>query len=144
MDEQIQNQTDPNRQDATAQPGQADPQSLRYGSAQPGEPVLLTPAQKAAQGPTTEPKTVQMDVLRDGSFGGDYYHAGETVPVPEDLVDTLTLAGFAARADRVERAQTARDAEQRRVQVDRDAAAKRRGGRAIAPMGTRAEPPKQE
>ena len=41
-----------------------------------------TPAQKAAAGPQAEPKTVKMGILRDGSFNGTYYHAGESAEVP--------------------------------------------------------------
>lgn len=128
-----------------------DPLSLHYGSAQPGEGVLLTPAQKAAAGPQPEPTMVTMDVLRDGSYAGEYRHAGDSVDVPEDTVETLTLSGFAARADRAARSQQARDAKQARVDAQQDLAAKRKGGpksTAVAPLTTHdmpgAEPPKTE
>src|SRR3954465_4705230 len=91
---------DPAITNAVAQINADDPLSLHYGSSQPGEGVLLTPSQKAALGPQSEPQTVQMDVLRDGSFQGEYRHTGDTIDVPVDLVETLTLAGFAARTDR--------------------------------------------
>jgi len=131
-------------------PAQADDDTnpLHYGSAQPGRGVVLTPAQKAAAGPQPEPKTVTMDVLRDGSYAGEYYHAGETVEVDEALVETLTLAGFAARGDRVEVAQQARDTADRRAAAAQAQAPKRRGGRptGVSPLTTHdvpgAEPPK--
>lgn len=119
---------------------------IEYGSAQPGQPVKLTPAQQAlAGGPAAEPKTVAMDVLRDGSFNGAYHHAGDSIDVDEQYAETLTLSGFAARKDRVEEAQKARDLDAKRK------AAKEKGGRrstAVAPLGTGdlsgAEPPKTE
>lgn len=124
--------------------------SIEAGSFIPGEGLQQTPAQKAAAGPRPEPKRVAMEVLRDGSFGGEYYHAGETLDAPEDQAETLTLAGFAARADRVQRAQEARDARERDA-ADAKAVAEKKGARrstAVRPMGTQdvpgAEPPKKE
>lgn len=142
MDDQNQNQpagaqNQPRAQDATAQPGarrSRDPKSLLYGSAQPGEPVLLTPAQKAAMGAdaNAEPQTVKMDVLRDGSYGGTYHHAGDSVDVPEEHIETLTLSGFAVRADRADQAQQDRDFQ------DQVRQAGRKSGKstAVKPMGT--------
>ncbi len=86
-----------------------DPLSLLYGSSQPGEGVLLTPSQKAAQGPQAEAKTVKMDVLQDRSYNGVSYKTGDTVDVPEEYVEALTLSGFGARADRVELAKAVRE-----------------------------------
>lgn len=129
-------QNQPRAQDATAQAGgrSRDPKSLLYGSAQPGEPVLLTPAQKAALGPAgnAEPRTVKMDVLRDGSYSGTYHHAGDSIDVNEDMADTLTLAGFAVRGDRAEQAQQDRDFHNQVRQAGR------RSGKstAVKPMGT--------
>lgn len=120
--------------------------SIRAGSYQPGEGLIKTPGQKAAEGQQPEPTTVSMEVLRDGSYGGEYRHAGDTIDVPEDTVETLTLAGFAARADRVETAQQARDDAARESDADKV----RQAGRstAVAPMSTHdtpgAEPAKQE
>ena len=125
-----------------------DPLSLHYGSAQPGEGVLLTPAQQAAAGRQAEPKTVKMDVLRDGSFQGETYHAGDSVDVPEEYVETLGLSGFAVRGDRVERAQKARDAVKARADAQAAQAAKRKGTRttAVGPLTTQDMPnaPRQE
>jgi hypothetical protein len=116
-------------------PRSRDPKSLLYGSAQPGEPVLLTPAQKAALGPgaDAEPRTVKMDVVRDGSYGGSYHHAGDSVDVPEDQAETLTLAGFAVRADRVEQAQQDREFHDQVRQAGRKAGK----STAVKPIGTR-------
>lgn len=129
----------------TSQPGSQpapvkadDPLSLHYGSAQPGQGVLLTPSQRAAAGPQAEPRTVTMDVLRDGSFNGETYRVGDTAEVPEDLVETLTLSGFGARADRVQRAQQTREAATARTEAARNLGAGRRGNRttAVAPLST--------
>jgi hypothetical protein len=99
--------------------------SIQAGTYVDGK-LQMTPSQKAAAGPQPDIATVSMDVLRDGSYGGEYRHAGDTVDVPEDHVETLALSGFAARADRVERAQDAREA---------DAKAPEKST-AVAPMGT--------
>lgn len=124
--------------------------SIRAGSYQPGEGLQLTPSQKAAAGPQPEPETVTMDVLRDGSYGGEYRHTGDTVEVPADHVETLTLSGFAARADRADLAQQARDEQAKDRAADQAAATKRGGVRATAaaPLSTTdmpgAEPRQQE
>lgn len=55
------------------------------------------------------PPTITMEVLRDGTFDGVSYHAGDTVDVDPAVVETLVLAGFAAPADRVARAHQARE-----------------------------------
>lgn len=127
---------DPNPQTAAD-----DTNPLHYGSTQHGK-LVQTPAQKAAAGPQPEPKTVAMDILRDGSYDGVYHHVGDTIDVPDDHVETLTLSGFAARADRAEVAQQARDTAARRAEADRAAAAKRGGKRstAVAPLTTHAIP----
>lgn len=101
--------------------------SIRAGSFQNGE-MQYTPAQKAAMGDTPKAETVSMDVLRDGSFGGEYRHAGATIDVPQDQVETLTNAGFAARTDRVELAQQTREANAAEPEPNRSTA--------VSPMGT--------
>lgn len=118
--------------------------SILAGTHVPGEGYQATPAQKAAAGPQPEPKTVTMDVLRDGSFQGEYYHVGDTVDVPEAHLEALTLSGFAARSDRAALAQQARDdAAKDKADADQKAAdkaaARNRTGRstAVAPLGTR-------
>lgn len=131
--------------------------SIKAGSHQPGEGLVQTPAQKAAAGPQPEPTTVKMDVLRDGSFMGEYYHVGETIDaVPEEHVETLTLSGFAARADRAELAQQARD-QHAKDQADAEQAATNKtasrearrtaNATAVKPMDTQdvpgGEPPQQ-
>jgi hypothetical protein len=114
--------------------------ALRAGTFIPGEGYQATPSQQAAAGPQPDPKTVQMDVLRDGSFNGDYYHTGDTATVPEEHVEALTLSGFAARSDRVEQAQQARDAKAKDAEADKAAAdkraASRKRGTAVQPLGT--------
>lgn len=107
-----------------------DPLSLHYGSAQPGQGVLLTPAQKAASGASDKPNTVTMDILRDGSFNGESYRAGDTADVPHDYVETLTLSGFAARGDRVQRSQQAQANEKARADAAKSL------GRSVKPMST--------
>jgi hypothetical protein len=116
--------------------------SLRAGTYIPGEGYQATPAQKAAAGPQPEPQTVAMDVLRDGSFAGETHHAGDTIDVPEHYVEALSLSGFAARADRVETAQAARDAraqdaEAAKADAEKKAAAKgAKRSTAVKPLGT--------
>lgn len=112
--------------------------SVRAGSYIDGE-LQKTPSQRAAEGPQAERTTVKMDVLRDGSFAGGYRHTGETIDVPDDHVEVLELSGFAARADRVERAQRARD-EQAKDRADEEAAAAKRNPSrtAVQPLGTSA------
>lgn len=123
--------------------------SINAGTHIGGE-LQMTPAQKAAAGPQPEAKTVSMEVLRDGSFNGEYYHVGDTADVPEQHVEALTLSGFAARADRAEVAQQARDAAAKE-QADADAKAAAKGKRsttAVKPLSTSdipvTEQPKQE
>lgn len=99
--------------------------SIRAGSYQGGE-FQFTPSQKAAMGSQPAAKPVSMDVLRDGSYAGEYHHVGGTVDVPPDQVETLTLSGFAARADRAEVAAAAREAD----------AAEPAPSTAVAPMTT--------
>lgn len=101
--------------------------SIRAGSYQNGE-FQATPSQKAAMGKQPEAKTVSMDVLRDGSYGGSYYHTGDTVDIPADHVETLTLSGFAARTDRAEVAQQARDADAKEAEAEK--------ATAVKPLGT--------
>lgn len=108
-----------------------------------GGELKMTPAQKAAAAahPQAEPKTVTMDILRDGSFNGEYYHTGETADVPEQHVEALTLSGFAARADRAELAQKARDASAKdaadeAAAVEKKAAARGKKSTAVAPLTT--------
>lgn len=117
-----------------------------------------TPSQKAAAGNQPAPKTVKLDVLRDGYFMGEYYHVGEVAEVPEEHVEHLTLSGFGARADRAELAQQARDvaakdkadADQRAADkaTARDARRAAAKSTAVAPLTTHdvpgAEPPKTE
>lgn len=127
--------------------------SITAGTYIDGE-LQMTPSQKAMAGNQPAPKTVSMDVLRDGSYAGEYHHVGGTVDVPEDHVDTLTLSGFAARADRAEVAQQARDAAERdrtaaeTKAADKAAARTARRSTAVKPLTTHdvpgVEPPKQE
>lgn len=125
--------------------------SIYAGTHLDGE-LQMTPAQKAAAGPQPEPKTVTMEALRDGSFNGASYHAGDSVDVPEAYVEALTLSGFAARADRAEVAQQARDAAAKDQADAEKAAAEKAAGRkgrstAVKPLTTHdvpgAEPPKE-
>lgn len=122
--------------------------SIRAGSYQPGEGLQMTPSQKAAAGKQPEPKTVAMDILRDGSFRGEYYHVGDVADVPEEYIEHLTLSGFAARADRAEVAAKAREQAAADVAADEKKAAERGGRRSTAakPLTTHdapgAEPPK--
>lgn len=124
--------------------------SIEAGTHLPGEGLQMTPSQKAAAGPQAEVETVSMEVLRDGSYGGEYRHVGDSVDVPESDVESLTLSGFAARADRVERAQRARDEKAQEQAEAEKKAASRKSGRstAVAPMGTADMPgggqPRQE
>lgn len=123
--------------------------SIQAGTYVGGE-LQQTPSQKAAAGKQPELKTVTMDILRDGSYDGEYRHTGDTIDVPEDTVETLTLAGFAARADRAELAQQARDdAEKDRADAEQaaaDKAAARKSGKstAVKPMTTHDVPGVQE
>jgi len=52
--------------------------------------------------------TVTMHVLREGYWDGRYAHEGEVIEVPEALVDTLQLNGFAMRQESVARPVEAR------------------------------------
>jgi hypothetical protein len=45
---------------------------------------------------------VTMAVLRDGYWAGTYAQHGDVIQVPEALVDTLELHGFAVRQARSE------------------------------------------
>ena len=45
---------------------------------------------------------VTMAVLRDGYWAGTYAQHGDVIQVPEALVDTLELNGFAVRQARSE------------------------------------------
>jgi hypothetical protein len=126
--------------------------SLRAGTFIPGEGYQATAAQQAAAGPLAEPKTISMDVLRDGSFNGETHHTGDTIDVPEAYVEALTLSGFAARADRVDQAQQARDAKAKeaadaQAAAEQKAAAKGKRSTAVKPLGTAdvpgAEPAKE-
>lgn len=123
--------------------------SIHAGTYIGGE-LQMTPSQKAAAGPQPEPKTVAMEVLRDGSFAGETHHAGDPIDVPEQYVEALTLSGFAARADRVSAAQEARDAKAK-DDADAAAAAEKKSAKkstAVKPLTTHdvpgAEPPKVE
>lgn len=145
----------------TKQPEQLTGKASIYAGTHIDGELQKTPAQKAAEGPQPEKKTVQMEALRDGYFNGESYHTGDSVDVPEAHVEALTLSGFAARSDRAELAQQSRDAKAK-DQADADAAAEKRSasrGRrstAVKPLTTHdvpgadpainmgAEPPKQE
>lgn len=120
---------------ATVPSGEPDPLSLYYGTSPgPGQPILLTPAQKAAMGgPQAEPKRVTMKALRDGSIQGEYMHAGQSFEVDEGLVDTLTLAGFAHREDFQQRAEQSRN----QAKAAQDALKKHSKSTVVKPMGTR-------
>jgi len=76
--------------------------SIRAGSYQPGEGLIQTQSQKDAAGAQPASNPVSMDVLRDGSYGGEYHRVGSTIDVHADHVETLMLSGFAARADRAQ------------------------------------------
>jgi len=117
-----------------------------------GGEYQATAAQKAAAGPQPEAKTVAMEALRDGSFNGESYHTGDPIDVPEAYVEVLTLSGFAARADRAELAQQARDAAAKdaadaEAAAQQKAAAKGKRSTAVKPLTTAdvhgAEPPKE-
>lgn len=85
---------------------------------------------------STEPdapeiKMVQMEALQYHTYNGEAYEVGDTYDLPENLVDSVTLQGKAARTDRVEVARASRQAAEK-SQAEREAPAKKgkRGRRA--------------
>lgn len=123
----------------TKQPEQLTGKASIYAGTHIDGELQMTPAQKAMAGPQPEKKTVAMEALRDGYFNGESYQTGDTVDVPETHVEALTLSGFAARSDRAEVAQQARDAKAKDA-ADATAAAEKKAADRSARRSTAVKP----
>lgn len=110
--------------------------SIKYGSAEPGQPVKLTPAQEAAAGikPGDQPKRVQMEALKAHSYDGEQMQVGTVYDADEQYVDALVMSGNAARADRVAEAQRVETARAARAAAPPKASRIR--STAVKPMAT--------
>jgi len=57
----------------------------------------------------SEPKTVTMEAITDGTYGGERFQTGDLIEVEEQYVETMTLARLAVPANRVEAAAEQRE-----------------------------------